>query len=315
MMDDKPFLSQVRGFTPVIDILAEELGTMTALVYGIVWRYCQMEDKVCRASKETIAGHANISSKTVQRHLAELVKKGYLIDTTPDQKHRPHIYKDAGKVIIEGLIEAKLVGRTESPTSQEGGTESPTRGDTESHQGRTESPVKIESNIPSNERKKNTPADFGIGEHDPLDGVPVATDNHQRAVDKASGGNGADPNQEVAIHLFWGFERDMVDLPPEKKWKKWYQGGKRLRERLTQTGLETQVILKRIDAWFAEEGTPEAFWRDNPLHTTALDIIARYIKNGGKRATNHQSRRVPGSVPKYTVADPATFGGELANDP
>ena len=37
--------------------------------------------------------------------------------------------------------------------------------------------------------------------------------------------------------------------------------------------------------------------------------------NGGKRATNNHPRRVPGSVPEYTVADPAAFGGELADDP
>jgi hypothetical protein len=107
-MEDKSFLSQVKGFTPVIDVLAQELDTMTALVYGIVWRYCQMEDKVCRASKETIAHHANISPKTVQRHLQALVKAGYIEDTTPDWKHKPHVYKDAGKVQINGLVEAKL---------------------------------------------------------------------------------------------------------------------------------------------------------------------------------------------------------------
>lgn len=146
-MQEKPFLSQVKGFTPVIDVLANELGTMTALVYGIAWRYCQLEDKVCRASKETIGKHANISPKTVQRHLHALVKAGYLEDTTPDQKHRPHVYKDTGKAQIIGLVEARIVGRSESPTSEVGSTESPTcieRQDIESHLGGTESPIKKE---------------------------------------------------------------------------------------------------------------------------------------------------------------------------
>jgi hypothetical protein len=153
--DDSNFLSQVKGFTPVIDVLAEELGMMTALVYGIVWRYCQMKDRVCHASKETIGEHAKISGKTVQRHLQKLVKAGYLIDLTPDKKHAPHTYKDAGKVRIEGLVEAKLVGGTESPTSKKGGTESPTRQDRESHLGGTESPVKIESEETPKERNNH----------------------------------------------------------------------------------------------------------------------------------------------------------------
>ena len=152
--DQAKFLSQVKGFTPVIDVLAKELGTMTALVYGIVWRYCQMEDKVCRASKQTIAANANIDAKTVQRHLHKLAKSGYLEDLTPGLKHAPHSYKDTGRIQIIGLVEARLIGRTESPTSEEGRTESPTRGDTESHLGRTESPVMIEIHDSPDERKK-----------------------------------------------------------------------------------------------------------------------------------------------------------------
>jgi len=150
--DEKTFLSQVKGWTPVIDVLAEELGAMTALVYGIAWRYCQMKDKVCRASKETIAAHAGISDKTVQRHLHRLVKAGYLIDLTPDQLHAPHEYKDAGRVQIIGMVEARLVGRTESPTSASGRSESPTRLDTESHLGRTESPTR---RVVKKEERKN----------------------------------------------------------------------------------------------------------------------------------------------------------------
>ena len=139
---NRTFLSEVKGFTPVIDILANELGTMTALVYGIVWRYCQQDNHVCYASKETIAKHANISPKTVQRHLHSLVERGYLEDLTPDKRNAPHTYKDAGKVIITGLVEARLAGRSESPTSEVGRTESPTRWDRESYLGGTESPTK-----------------------------------------------------------------------------------------------------------------------------------------------------------------------------
>ena len=147
-MDDKTILSEVRGFTPVIDVLAQELGVMTSLVYGIVWRYCQMRDGVCWASKETIADHVGIDQKTVRRHLQKLVDAGYLEDATPDWTHKPHIYRDTGLAQITGLVQAK-VGGTESPTSQDlsttkGGTESPTLFGEDSQKvlpGGTESPT------------------------------------------------------------------------------------------------------------------------------------------------------------------------------
>jgi len=126
------FLSQVDGFIPVIDVLAQELGLMEAVVYGIVWRYCQMDDKICYASQETIARHANISRKTVHRHITRLCERGYLEDKTPERQGTPHVYADTGKAKIIGLVKAVVGGGTESPRgwdreSQVGGTESPTR--------------------------------------------------------------------------------------------------------------------------------------------------------------------------------------------
>jgi hypothetical protein len=143
-------LTETKGFTPVIDVLAQELGLMTAVVYGIVWRYCQMENKVCSASRETIAEHANISTKTVDRHLDKLCKAGYLKDLHPEWKHRPHIYADTGKLKIEALVRVRG-GGTESPTPKKGETESPTAetqgptGESQSLTGETESPTKIPS--------------------------------------------------------------------------------------------------------------------------------------------------------------------------
>jgi predicted transcriptional regulator len=146
--DQSKFLSQVDGFIPVIDVLAQELGLMTAVVYGIVWRYCQMENKVCTASLETIAEHANINRKTVERHIKKLCEHGYLEDRTPSVKHTSHIYADTGKAKIIGLVSAR-VGKAESPTSERGKTESltgetesPTKSDRESYPGKTESTTK-----------------------------------------------------------------------------------------------------------------------------------------------------------------------------
>jgi hypothetical protein len=142
-----------------------------------------------------------------------------------------------------------------------------------------------------------TDQDFDdLPEADPND-LPHAADNHQRCIDKANGGgNGTDPSQEIAKHLFWGFERGQSDLPPAKDWKKWQKGGERLLRRLPRA-LELCEIIQRIDAWFADEDNPNAFWCDNPLHETALDIIARFVKNGGNRAATNRrpdNQRDPG---------------------
>jgi len=108
------FLSRTDGFTPVIDVLAQEMGLVTAVVYGVVWRYCQQRNGVCYASVETIASHVGINPKTVRRHIKTLCEHGYLEDLTPDVTNRPHTYADSGKAKIVGLVEAK-VAQSESP--------------------------------------------------------------------------------------------------------------------------------------------------------------------------------------------------------
>lgn len=111
-------LTEVKGFTPLIDALVDDVGLIQAAVYGKVWRYCQMKDGVCSASQETIAKELKVSRATVLRHLKELCKKGYLRDTTPNVRNRPHVYADTGKAKIMALVTAR-VGVTESDTSAE----------------------------------------------------------------------------------------------------------------------------------------------------------------------------------------------------
>jgi hypothetical protein len=153
-------LTEVSGFTPLIDDIISELGLVTAAVFGTVWRYCQMESGTCTASLETIASRLNINRKTVERHIKMLCEMGYLEDTTPGRRHSPHVYRDTSKAKLVG----SLNGRTESLTTTievgqrvlAGKTESPTRPDRESHPGKTESPIKIHSKIPLEDRSKDT---------------------------------------------------------------------------------------------------------------------------------------------------------------
>jgi DNA-binding Lrp family transcriptional regulator len=93
----KTILVETNGFTPVIDSLAKKFGFVTSLVFGRVWRYCQMEKGLCTAAQDKIAEEIGASRWTVIRHLKILVENGYLKDLTPGLKNRPHVYEDTGK--------------------------------------------------------------------------------------------------------------------------------------------------------------------------------------------------------------------------
>lgn len=107
---DKPkeIPSVMSGFTPAPDVLIKKYGFVTALVWGRVWRYCQGPDGICRAKLETIAGELKMSVRNVIRDIKELCKDGYLKDTTPNLRNRPHIYADTFKIRIRISVEAAM---------------------------------------------------------------------------------------------------------------------------------------------------------------------------------------------------------------
>jgi len=100
------FKVKIKNFTPVLDDILEEEGPLAALVFGMVWRYCQMKDGICRASIEKIASRLKMSYSTTQRYLKRLVSGGWLEDKTPNRRFKPHTYAISNKVQIRGLIEA-----------------------------------------------------------------------------------------------------------------------------------------------------------------------------------------------------------------
>lgn len=67
-----------------------------ALVYGLVWRHCQMYKGVCTASHSTLAKHAGTTRQTIKRHLKTLIEAGYIEDLTPGTRGKPHVYCDTG---------------------------------------------------------------------------------------------------------------------------------------------------------------------------------------------------------------------------
>lgn len=105
----KTVLSQVDGFTPVIDDVVKDVGLVAAMVFGVVWRYCQMADGHCRASQDTIAEKTGLSRKAVNENLNKLVKSDYL--NIVKVAGMPNVYVDTGKA---GLSLKVTGGVTES---------------------------------------------------------------------------------------------------------------------------------------------------------------------------------------------------------
>lgn len=108
-MSAREIVQEVSGFYPLFEELLKQYDDLiTPAVFGVAWRYCQMKDGVCKASLRTIADILNISEATVMRRLEVLCEDGYLIDTTLDARNVPHVYADAGRVIMKshlGVVE------------------------------------------------------------------------------------------------------------------------------------------------------------------------------------------------------------------
>lgn len=93
----KTKLEDTGGWTPVIMSIVEHYDVATSLVFGVIWRYCQLKHGICDASLDTIAATAHVSRSTAKRKLRLLCEQGFVTDLTPSEHHRPHYYQDTGK--------------------------------------------------------------------------------------------------------------------------------------------------------------------------------------------------------------------------
>lgn len=108
----KNLLTSIDGWTPVIDDLVKEVGVMAALIYGRVWRYCQMDDKACWAAQGTIAEEYGISPDTVGRSLEKLVNAGYLIASNGSGNIKTKVYTLTDKInLLFSVTVAKNTNR------------------------------------------------------------------------------------------------------------------------------------------------------------------------------------------------------------
>ena len=108
---DEPhtIVQETSGFTIVFDTMVDHYkNPITPYVYGVVRRYCQMQDNVCKASLETLGKKIGIDRATVMRHIKSLCDDGYLSDLTPDLRNKPHVYVDMQKVAIKNKMSATV---------------------------------------------------------------------------------------------------------------------------------------------------------------------------------------------------------------
>jgi DnaD/phage-associated family protein len=74
-----------------------------------------MQNGVCQATLEKIAERTGVGRQTVIEHIQILEKAGYIEDTTPDLRNRPHTYRDTGKAGLH--IGVSTVRQTDSETT------------------------------------------------------------------------------------------------------------------------------------------------------------------------------------------------------
>ena len=95
------------GFTMLFDSIVEEFGLTTAAVFGVIWRYCQMEGHRCTASYRTIGKRVGLHHQTVRVHAKKLVDAGYL--RVKALAGVGNIYYDTGKISNPELTEPPTV--------------------------------------------------------------------------------------------------------------------------------------------------------------------------------------------------------------
>jgi DNA-binding MarR family transcriptional regulator len=99
-------------FTPYFDTLAPEVGQVSTLVFGAIWRYCQMTDNVCKATLQTIADRLSVNRITIIRAIQVLITADLIEDLSPGLRNRPHIYRLTDKA--QSLVRASTVSESDT---------------------------------------------------------------------------------------------------------------------------------------------------------------------------------------------------------
>ena len=163
----------MQAFTPIFDEVCRHTGLVTAAVYGVVWRYCQMSDHICYATLENIGLQAGVNKRTAVRSLAVLEEQGWIIDLTPTYRNAPHTYQVTNRLAQSTPTPAPAAPpRRQSPAltdSQPALPDSPSGNDSPSPHAVTDSQPAM---------THSQPAVTGSPSHSDSQSTPAVTQSH-----------------------------------------------------------------------------------------------------------------------------------------
>lgn len=112
-----PTRVKLEGFTPAVDSLAREVGLISAAIYGVIWRYCQMNSRTCYASQATIANRLGLARATVNRRVKSLEIEGYIRCLNRKEKGDSKVYITTNKLEIDlgFVMKARKAGDDKDP--------------------------------------------------------------------------------------------------------------------------------------------------------------------------------------------------------
>lgn len=119
--EPRQIVTEISGFYPIFEAVIREVDLEAASIHGVMWRFCQMQDGVCKASLDTIASILGLSRATVMRRQDELERLGYFRDLSPELRNRPHVWADTGKVALRSSLTAGVSGRNTSVSGRNSG--------------------------------------------------------------------------------------------------------------------------------------------------------------------------------------------------
>jgi len=245
---------KIANFTPKFDSVVDDVGSGAADVFGAMWRFAQMEDNVCKASKETIGKMVGGGWQKVLRHQKELAKKGYINDLTPGVRNRPHIWavKRMFHIVLaaEEITENEEVYQNSTPEDNEVCQNETPR---YTKMVREESPLRDSTTLKEGGQKKPPP-------------IPPTKPSPKPKKPKAK--------QPAACHVY----RSVYSRwPPKDIWPD-------LDKAIGQKPDDLEKLRLVIQAWKMQSNKPHNFtgiidWFNNG--------IPKYAKNGGEHG--HQA--------------------------
>lgn len=101
---------QVNGFSPAPDEITKKLGSTAGVVFGKIWRYCQMEHGQCEVSLERIGKELGLSWNTVSEAVDKLCnQENAYLEKIETGIGKPNIYRHTGKFVMRLSVEERAI--------------------------------------------------------------------------------------------------------------------------------------------------------------------------------------------------------------